>query len=251
MARLKGLLKVQGSAGTMTFAKTKDGIIMKEKGSVSAERIATDPKFARTRENMREFGRAGKAALVLLAALRPYVHKASDNRVFSRLSSVMTKVIKGDTTNARGDRNIVDGTPQLIRNFELNVHSKLQALLYAPRTLNIDRESGELTVVFPPYVPEDCISMPLGATHYRIVAVGVEVDFILEETIAGDIATSAYIVPGMEATTELTLTCTLTPDSVKPFFLVLGIQFFEQVNGQYYAFNDETHNAFKIVKLDM
>ncbi len=251
MARLKGLLKMQGSAGNMTFAKTQDGVIVKEKSGVSGERIATDPKFARTRENMREFGRAGKAALVLLAALRPYVHRASDGRVFARLSAMMMKVVKSDTVNNRGDRNITDGNNQLIRGFELNIKSKLQTLLYAPRTVSIDREAGELEVTFAPFVPDDSISIPDGATHFRIVAAAVEVDFDSEETIASDVANSNYLTPGVVATTELTLTCNLTPDSVKPYFLVLGIQFFEQCNGQYYAFNNEKQNAFKIVKLDM
>ncbi len=251
MARLKGLLRLEGSAGTMTFAKTEDGIIMKEKGGVSAERSATDPKFARTRENMREFGRAGKASLLLLAALRPYVHKAVDSRVYTRLTTVMMNVIKGDTTNVRGDRNVIDGSMLLVKGFELNKNSKLNALLFAPRTMTIDRETGELEVVFPPFIPEDCIEMANGATHFRIVAAAVEVDFETEETIMGDITTSTYMIANNVATTALTLTCTLTPDSVKPLFLVLGIQFYEQVNGNYYAFNDEKCNAFKIVKMDV
>ncbi len=253
MAKLKGHLKLQGSSATMTFAETQDGIIMRERKGVSAERIATDPAYERTRQHLREFTRAGKAALLLLAAFRPYVHKAKDNRVFTRLTALMMQVIKGDTTNARGDRNVIDGNNQLIKGFELNRNAKLNTMLFAPKTTSFDRETAEMKVVFPPYIPGDCVSMPEGATHFRIVAAAVEVDFatVDDEPIAGDMAASNYLLPNNTLTTELTLTCTLTPDSVKPMFLVLGIQFFELVNGTQYAVNNEQYNAFKIVKMDM
>lgn len=39
----------------MSFYKTKDGYFAREKGGVSRSRVMNDPKFARIRENIREF----------------------------------------------------------------------------------------------------------------------------------------------------------------------------------------------------
>ena len=61
MARQKGILKIKGTIGDITFYKTKDGYLVKEKSAVEGNRIASDPAFQRTRENNSEFGRAGKA----------------------------------------------------------------------------------------------------------------------------------------------------------------------------------------------
>lgn len=51
MAKLKGILKIEGTLDELTFYKTQDGHLVKTKGGVSAERIANDPNFQRTREN--------------------------------------------------------------------------------------------------------------------------------------------------------------------------------------------------------
>ena len=64
MARQKGIVKLKGTIGDITFYKTQDGHLAREKGGVDASRIKNDPAFQRTRENGSEFGRAGKAGKV-------------------------------------------------------------------------------------------------------------------------------------------------------------------------------------------
>jgi hypothetical protein len=49
MAKLGGILPLKGKIGNITFLKTKNGIIAREKGGVDPKRIATDPAFVRTR----------------------------------------------------------------------------------------------------------------------------------------------------------------------------------------------------------
>ena len=51
MAQQKGIIKLDGTIGGITFYKSKDGYLAREKGGVSADRIANDPNFQRTREN--------------------------------------------------------------------------------------------------------------------------------------------------------------------------------------------------------
>lgn len=62
MARQKGIIKLKGTLGGITFYKTSlDGHLAREKGGIEAERIANDLAFQRTRENNSEFGREGAA----------------------------------------------------------------------------------------------------------------------------------------------------------------------------------------------
>ncbi|EIA08653.1 hypothetical protein HJ01_02375 [Flavobacterium frigoris PS1] len=51
MARQNGIIKLKGTIGDITFYKTKDGHLAREKGGIDAKGIATDPAFQRTREN--------------------------------------------------------------------------------------------------------------------------------------------------------------------------------------------------------
>lgn len=45
MARQKGIIKLDGTIGDITFYKSKDGYLAREKGGVPADRIANDPAF--------------------------------------------------------------------------------------------------------------------------------------------------------------------------------------------------------------
>ncbi len=101
MAKLKGILKIEGTLQDMTFYKTQDGHLVKTKSGVSGERIANDPAFARTRENGSEFGISATAGKLLRDALRNMVSSASDNCVTSRLTQIMSQIKNLDTTSVR------------------------------------------------------------------------------------------------------------------------------------------------------
>ena len=98
MAQQKGIIKLDGTIGGITFYKSQDGYLAREKGGVSADRIANDPNFQRTRENGAEFGAAGKAGKLLRTAFRNILQNSADNRMVGRLTSEMVKVIQADLT---------------------------------------------------------------------------------------------------------------------------------------------------------
>ena len=95
--------------GDITFYKTQDGHLAREKGGIEASRIASDPAFQRTRENGSEFGRAGKAGKILRTSLRALLLNSADGRMVSRLTQAMVKVIQADMISIRGMRNVIDG----------------------------------------------------------------------------------------------------------------------------------------------
>ncbi len=49
MAKLKSLIKIEGTLDDLTFYKGKEGFLVRSKGGVSKKRINNDPAFARTR----------------------------------------------------------------------------------------------------------------------------------------------------------------------------------------------------------
>jgi len=102
MAKLNGILKIEGTIGNMTFYKNDGKYLVKEKSSISADRIANDPKFARTRENNAEFGFAGSSGKVLRDSLRVLMGNASDRYVTSRVTQLMKQILNLDAVNVRG-----------------------------------------------------------------------------------------------------------------------------------------------------
>ena len=248
MAKQKGIIKIHGTIDDLTFYKSKNGYLVREKGGVSAERIATDPAFQRTRENGQEFGRAGKAGKLLRTSLKALTQNASDGKMVSRLTREFVKVVKADATSERGLRNVIDGETSLLIGFEFNINGKLGTTLYAPYVPTIDRVSGALEVSFAPFVPVNMVAAAAGSTHFKIMSAGVEIDFENNEYVV-DTSSSAVLPWNGAETAAITLTNNVTAESTKPLFLVLGIEFYQEVNGTMYPMKNGAFNPLAIVSV--
>jgi len=249
MAKQKGIIKLDGTIGGITFYKSQDGYLAREKGGVPAEKIANDPAFQRTRENGEEFGRAGKAGKLLRNAIRAMLQNATDSRMVSRLTQKMVEVVQADAINPRGQRNVIDGEAELLEGFEFNISGKLGTTLYAPFTGTIDRAAGTLTASIPSFVPINMLAAPSGATHFKIVSAGAEVDFE-NETFVMDSQATAVLQWDATATAAINLANAVTANSTHPLFLALGIEFYQQVNGQMYPLKNGAFNALSLIKVD-
>lgn len=248
MARQKGIIKLKGTIGDITFYKTQDGHLAREKGGIDASRIANDPAFQRTRENNSEFGRAGKAGKIMRTAFRGALLKAADGRMVSRLTQRMVKVIQADSTSERGLRNVIDGEAELLAGFEFNIRGKLGTSLFAPYTAAIDRVTGELTVDVPSFIPTNMVAAPSGTSHYKIISAGAEIDFEAETFVVANSETA--ILPwDAVATVAISQLNAVTAASTKPLFLVLGVEFFQQINGQMYTLKNGAYNPLTVVKV--
>lgn len=250
MARQSGIIKLKGTIGDITFYKSQDGYLARQKGGVDRNRIMTDPKFQRTRENASEFGRAGKASKALCTAIRPVLNKTQDSRMISRLVKAMMAVIKADAVSTRGERNVLDGELSLLQGFDFNGNAKLSATIYAPYATSIDRESGEFTVDLASFNPEAQIVAPQGTTHFRLVSAGVEVDFENETFVMAQ-SSSSEVGYDNTASNAIALSNDIgVLDSTKPLFLVFGIEFLQEVNGAFYSLNNGAFNALNLVLVD-
>jgi hypothetical protein len=248
MARQKGIIKLKGTIGDITFYKTKDGHLAREKGGIDASRIASDPAFQRTRENGSEFGRAGKAGKTLRTALRTLLINSADNRMVSRLTQSMVKVIQADVVNERGLRNVIDGEAELLIGFEFNINGKLGTTLFAPFVGAIDRVVGEITVDLASFIPANMIAAPSGTTHFKIISAGAEIDFEAEVFVTTNSETA--ILPwDMTPTVAINHLNAVTPNSTKPLFLALGVEFYQEVNGRMYPLKNGSYNPLALVQV--
>ncbi|SHG31097.1 hypothetical protein SAMN05444396_10831 [Flavobacterium segetis] len=248
MARQKGIIKLKSTIGDITFYKTQDGHLAREKGGIDASRIKNDPAFQRTRENGSEFGRAGKAGKILRTALRGLLLNSVDDRVVSRLTQAMVKVIQADMVSVGGLRNVIDGEAELLAGFEFNIRGKLGTSMFAPYEGAIDRTSGDITVDVASFVPAIMIAAPGGTTHFKIISAGAEIDFEAETFVSTNSETA--IPPwDMVPTMAISHVNAVTPNSTKPLFLALGVEFYQQVNGQMYPLKNGSYNPLALVSV--
>ena len=246
MARQKGIIKLDGTIGGVTFYKTQDGYLAKEKSGVEADRIKNDPAFERTRENGAEFGSSARSGKLLRDAIRTMMQNASDGRVTSRLTKLMTQIKNLDATSARGERNVATGmitveAKALLKGFNFNDKAILGSILFNPYDVN----AGTGVITLDDLVPINDISATPGATHITLRGAWANVDFATGDTNVEE--TNAVNLPIDATSTNVVLTPASAVTGTGNDIFLLMIEFYQEVNGNQYTLKNGAYNALSIV----
>jgi hypothetical protein len=228
---------------TKTMAKTTST------SGVSGDRVKTDPAFERTRENMAEFGRAGKAAKLLRTIFRDVTINAKDRVTQARLAKVTSRIITADPVNERGARTMNNGDLQQLQNFHFNERAGISDSLFVRCPVNFSRASGEVTLNIPAFVPRNMVQQAKGTTHFRIVAAAATVNFDTEQYEYAMQATPELPYDS-DLTQAVTLTLALPANSKDTVVAVLGIEYYQRVNSRSYALKSGDCNATSIILVD-
>ena len=247
MPKQIGNMPAIGAMNNMSYYKSKDGIMVKMKSVISKDKFKTK-NFEITHRNNLEFGLAGKAGKTLRNAVQKIILNSKDSRLPSRLTTLLLKIAKTDTTSKHGERNVSKGQLELLNNFNFNAEAVMVSAFPVTYTWNIDRPSGVLTLDIPAFIPRKELPVPEGATHYRIVSAGSEVDFVADSfdtKIYGSGELSLQDPAG-----PFNIVHTLTKASNKPLFLFLGIQYYQEINGARTLIHSNNANGLTIVQID-
>lgn len=248
MARLKSLLKVEGTLDGITFYKTQDGHLVRTSGSLDANRIRRDPSFARTRENIQEFRSAAKSGKMLRDSVRSLYYGLADNRLTSRLTKVMSAIGKYDYVSFRGLRNAATGLQAAegkaqLRFFEFNNNSGLGSVLTAPWSL--DTATGVITI--SDFIPAENLLIPEGATHFTISGAMQVIDFSTGNSSLK--YTNKVNSPLIPTVLPVVLTPSSLPVGTGITLFYLKIEFFQLVNTVQYSLKNGKHNALCIIEV--
>ena len=248
MAKYKSLFNVEGTLGEVTFYKGEDGYYVRSKGGVSKSRILKDPAYARTRENLSEFGNSASSGKNLRRAVNSLMADAKDSKVTARLTQIMSKVKNEDQTSARGQRNVATGIQTALgkawlKGFNFNKHATMDSVLLAPYTL--DSATGEVGLT--DLIPNQHIRVPAGATHVSLSAAFLNLDFGTEDS---DLQLSNVVnLPINGTATDVTLTPTAAATGTGLSFYFLKVAFFQEINGVQYPLNNGAFNALQLVEI--
>lgn len=246
MGKQSSAFKLEGNIGGLSFYKTRDGHMAREKGGVSKDRIMNDPKYARTRENLKEFSENARTVKMVKDAIRPAILRIADSRLHNRLIREMMKVLRTDPVNGRGKRLVSEGDWNLLQGFEINSSAVLSGSIKTEITVANSPTEWEFSI--NSFLPVDFLSIPLGATHFRLMAAGASFDF--QAGTKSFFLDAGANLPLEELTGAISVTIPKAglPEPNKLF--IIGIEFLQVVNGQDYAFNIEEHNAAAIVTVE-
>jgi hypothetical protein len=243
-----GMMKLEGTIDDVTFYKSQDGFRARKKGGVSKERIKSDPKFARTRENGREFASASNAGKVLRDAIKTLMKNARDSRIVSRLQLIMSRIQKMDTTSVRGSRTvgtaiIAPAAKAMLKGFEFNGGAQLSSILFKPYA--VDLPSGKITI--SQLEPANEMEAPEGATHVTLRGAFANVDFSTGTSVI-EYTDEVNLLIDSNAS-DVMLTPAGVPAGTGTKLYLLLVEFFQEVNGVQYSLSGGASNALVIAEV--
>lgn len=217
---------------------------------MTAEQLAKSVNHARSREAASEFRMASKAGKLFLDSIRAVIAGPIGRSLSGRIFSAMRKVVVLDPINDRGDRNVADGPIQKLREFEINPRAPLSNTLKIDPVPIINRQKGEMTLHFPTMAPRTALSIPQEATHFKLIAAGLDIDF-KQFTKASDIQESELFSLAKKKIPAFQITTITKPKSNGVLFLLAGIRFYQvTLNGSEYILHNTAYNALKVVEVN-
>ncbi|MPS73184.1 MAG: hypothetical protein E2590_08540 [Chryseobacterium sp.] len=250
MSRQKGIIKLVGNIGGMSFYTSNGEYLARTAGGPTKEQISNGPNFVRTRENNKEFGGSAKVGKSLRTALSGVVQTMGGSNLASRLTAVF-KSINSRATGIRGQRPIALTTSkEMLRGLELNDKVSFTSVFNAPYEVDTNAERTEVSVTIPEFIPMNFIKAPAGATKFRMVlACGLVSDYNYDDSTRNyepdNPSQNALGSTSAGAVTELGNTPAtfslmasvpnkIEPDSDVSVVTCLGIEFYQEVSGTDY-----------------
>ena len=225
---------------------SKNGNISQKPASDKAA-FANAPSRARTRENAAEFGLAAKYSKLLRDSLRVAIASASDSQLAARLTKVMREVIGLDDTNDRGQRVFDSSNSAPLLGFNFNAAAGIGQTMYFP--YEVTGEAANVTMSIPALRPGSDIAAPQGATHFEVVFAASSLDMEALTYTNAEVAAPLGILPINSAALlnqSMVATFPAAPSAAALVVGVVGINFYQQLNGKFYALNNNSTNPLAI-----
>jgi len=244
MAYQAGPLRLRGKLGDLSFYYNKQhGYLVRQKGGPAKEQLVNSPSFERARENTAEFALAAVVGKLIRHAVRAAVGLKGDPGISQRLTGLLVRIGKTDLSATRGRRNpaAVFDEPhsrELLQAFAFYGTRPVSAV-YAGR-IDCDTLVGAIiltTSTSDAQAPaSDFFHAPKGATHVRIKASIVDLDFERKQY-------TCYPAPVYTASLEAPLiqhefVCDVEATVSFSRIGVVAIEFLQEKNGEFYLLNE-------------
>lgn len=244
MAQQTGIIGIQGTVGGLVFAK--DGSIRQKPASNKAA-FAGSASMARTRENASEFGEAASAGKLVRDALRQAIQSASDKKLVARLTQKMREIISLDEDNDRGGRQVLKENTAGLLGFNFNAGAGLSQTLFF--SYGVELASRDVTLSVAGINPQTDVAAPQGATHYEVVYAAAALSFDTKTFAVATVAAPLGPQPLSGALGAQSVVATLPADPAATDVVlgVLGINFYQELNGKMYPLNNNGSNPLAVV----
>lgn len=170
MARQTGFLKMSGFIDGLVFYERDGKFFVKRAGGADKNKILRSPNFARTRENMQEFGAAAEIGTAFRRGFAEIIELIRTTPLSGKVTGMMKNINRAGE-GLRGARNFeILKNKQFIEGFELNQKVPLKSVFFASSTLpEVNEDRTAVDWLIPAFNARNFIRPPKDATHAQLV----------------------------------------------------------------------------------
>lgn len=244
MAKVKSIVKLQGTIGALNFYFRKGvPLVRTAGGGFNGDAIKTKDSMVRVRENGSEFKGCMQTVRFFKLGLQPFLCTFKDGTLHQRLVSLFTKIKNGDLLAVRGSRTVFGGLQttagrQLLRNYLLSSGSRLEKVLH--QKVLFDWTSGFSLTDFD----GGRVSFPNGGTHLALRVGYLTFDFAHYDSAF--VATDTVYLTSTDTGTVFIPSPTLATAEGMQVGVVLA-QFVQELNGQFYPLKNENSVVLEVI----
>jgi hypothetical protein len=246
VAKQKGLIKIRGTIGDLSFYTTQYGDIVRRKWGPDKDTRKNNPAFDKAEKNSTEFGGCSASGKIFRRAVAEILDGITDSELNIRVNSLMFAVKNLDVKSVHGKRNVGTGllNPKaiaLFKDFNFNKDALLGSILRAPCV--IDKDTGRITI--KGVSEKGAIKFPKGATHACLRAGWARIDF--NEKKSEFKITKVKLLARDSKQKNLVLKPSTVPKIKGRNFFILRISFHQDQYGKQYAIESKKCNAAAVI----
>lgn len=248
MAKQKSVIPMVGTIGGINFYFLHGKPVARiAGGGFNSKDVRTKKSMQRVRENGSEFGDCSRVNKKFREALRPFYSHHKFTFFHSRLMTLFTAIKALDVVSARGKRQVFRGLEHdagkaLLRDFKYTPDCVLSQVLPFESTM----DWATYTFQFPKF-SMDRVSFIAGATHVAL-QFGV-LDFNFETLEYALHMADGQMLPKDFAGTRLSMTSTSLPTGLGIQLAVLGIRYYQEVDGAMYLLHAQNGVGIAVVSI--
>ncbi|WP_257669931.1 hypothetical protein [Parapedobacter tibetensis] len=254
MAIQKSSITLEGKIGNLTFYQSNGKPQVRQHSGVSKARIAKDPRFARTRENNTEFGRASSAAkqirLTVKRVLGERYKLFEDNTLVNRLTPRMTSIVRADARHDRGNRKVLPGNLPLLYGFSFNAVAALKDVLFMPPRYTYQHDMGQVVIILPEVYPNAAMAVPKDAELCSFHAAALSFNEN-HDWLPFAVQHQELIPLGHQAIPAQTFRLELPEASSDPVIVCFGMSFYKLLGGYPVPIMEQSRNVFEVIGVDV
>jgi hypothetical protein len=246
MAKVKGIVTLQGTLGGVNYYQTIYGPIAREAGGgFNGDAIRTKASMKRVRENGSEFGHCSRVNKLFRQGIGVFYEHYKFAGLHGHLMRLFTRLKDLDPVNERGERRVglglaTEAGKTLMRTFDYTPESRLSKVWpYKPQIENSDYKLRFTSIDMAK------VTFPKGATHLKLLYGVLDIDFgsMTFERYAAD----PVLIDRSFDSHSLEIPLTEIPTITQTAIGVLGMRLYQQVDGILYPLHDEKFVGFEVV----